>query len=161
MEEVLEKKDLTAVQREAVDTALTTRNALVDAREHLFRALARPQPGRERKWGEKVWNELAVAREALRRHSAEVEAEEGLYGELKVDAPRLLPRVEQLTSQLSRIIAEADALAEEVDRVRHGDTQSLASIRYDAERMLTSLQELIARENDIIFERFNEPPALD
>jgi hypothetical protein len=161
MGELVEEQKLTSGQREAIDAAVTTRNALVDAREHLFRALGRPQPGRERKWAGRVWQELASAREALQQHRAEVESDEGLYGELKVDAPRLLPRVEQLKAQLARIITEADDLAAEVDRVRNGDPQSLATIRYDAERMLATLQDLIARENDIIFERFNEPPALD
>lgn len=161
MAEVADGNELTTSQRGAVKAAGVTRGALVDAREHLFRALARPQPGRERKWAQRVWDELSIAREALRQHQSEVESEEGLYGELKLDAPRLLPRVEQLRAQLGRIITEADDLAAEVDRVREGDRHGLATIRYDAERMLASLQELIARENDIIFERFNEPPALD
>src|SRR3970282_1655192 len=54
MAEVVENRDQTAPQRGAVDAAEATRNALVEAREHLFRALARPQPGRERKWAERV-----------------------------------------------------------------------------------------------------------
>lgn len=161
MSEVAGENQLTTSQRGAVEAAGATRGALVEAREHLFRALARPQPGRERKWAERVWQELSIAREALQRHEKEVESDEGLYGELRVDSPRLLPRVEQMRAQLARIITEADDLAAEVDRVRQGDRQSLATIRYDAERMLGALQELIARENDIIFERFNEPPALD
>lgn len=161
MAEVVENRQQTAPQRGAVDAAEATRNALVEAREHLFRALARPQPGRERKWAERVWAELSVAREALGRHQKEVESGEGLYGELKVDAPRLLPRIDQLRAQLGRIVTEAEDLATEVDRVRQGDRQVLATIRYDAERMLSSLQDLMARENDIIYERFNEPPALD
>src|SRR3970282_2732572 len=103
MAEVVENRDQTAPQRGAVDAAEPTRNALVEAREHLFRALARPQPGRERKWAERVWAELSVAREALARHQKEVESGEGLYGELKVEAPRLRPRVDPVRGQLWRV----------------------------------------------------------
>jgi hypothetical protein len=42
-----------------------------------------------------------------------------------------------------------------------GDFHALPAIRADAERMLRTLGDLMSNEADLIWERFNEPAALD
>jgi hypothetical protein len=152
---------LTDTQRGAIEKADISRNALVEAQEHLYKALGRPQPGRERKWATRVAEELEAASQALSRYRAEVEGETGLYHEIERDAPWLLPRLRQLTNQLDRVEREVEHLAIETVRVVEGDTQALAAIRHDAERMLFLLRDLLAREADLVWEQFNEPAALD
>jgi hypothetical protein len=156
-----EERTLTPEQRGAIEAAGESRNALVEAQEHLIKALGRPQPGRERRWAVKVADELRAARDALGRYRAEVESDEGLYGELQRDAPWLQARLHQFRNQLSRFDQEAAHLAQEVDRVTGGDTEALPAIRNDAEHMLVVLRDLFAREADLIWEQFNEPAALD
>ena len=149
---------ITATQRASIDAATRSHDALELAERALLAALGRPQPTRERAWAERVARELSAASEAIEAHRRGVEGEHGLYGELRFEAPWLLGRVHQLSAQLARIQAEARDLASEVQRVIDGDLQGLGT---DAERMLLSLRDLRAKETDLIFERFNEPVALD
>jgi hypothetical protein len=151
-----ERPPITAAQQTATAGAQRTQAGLAAAQEHLYRALGRPQPMRERKWAE-----LDKAREAMEAHRLEVQGPEGVYAELRLDAPWLIPRIQQLVSQLARIEAEAADLKAEVERVKQGDLQALPEIRADAERMLGMLRNLLAREADLIYERFNEPVAMD
>lgn len=148
-------------QEAAVRGAERTQNALLKAQEHLFVALRRPQPARERRWAEMVGAELAAALAALREHRLEVEGPSGLYAELQRDAPWTQARLRQVGAQLRRIEAEIVDLQLETARVEAGDFQSITSVRSDAERMLLSLRDLLSKEADLIWERFNEPAALD
>jgi hypothetical protein len=134
---------------------------LRSAQDHLLKALGRAAPGRERDWAERVVAALAAARAAIKAHRDEVESEQGLYGELRFEAPWLLGRVRQLGNQLARLDSEARDLEIEVERVREGDVQGLGAIRGQAEVMLLSLRDLMAKEADLVWERFNEPVALD
>jgi hypothetical protein len=150
-----------AGQRSAVRGAERTQGALLQAQEHLFAALRRPQPTRERRWAEAVAAELSAAGARLREHRLEVEGPAGLYAELLRDAPWTQSRLRQLASQLRRIESEAVDLQSEVERVAQGDFESIAAVRSDAEWMLLSLRDILSKEADLIWERFNEPAALD
>lgn len=148
-------------QAGAIERAGETQHALSEAQHALYLALGRAQPNRERRWAAKVSAELQRARQAIARHREQVVGPGGLYDEVRFEAPWLVPRVEQLVAQLNRIEAEATDLAAEVERVREGDFQGLPAIRADAERMGIMLRDLLAKEADLTYERFNEPAALD
>ncbi|MGE3073987.1 MAG: hypothetical protein AB7N24_12075 [Dehalococcoidia bacterium] len=148
-------------QESAVRGAGRTQNALLAAQEHLYAALRRPQPLRERKWADAVGTELSAALSAFREHRLEVEGSSGLYAEILRDAPWTEARLRQLAAQLRRIEAEVIDLQIEVARVAAGDFESISSIRADAERMLFTLRDLLSKETDLIYERFNQPAALD
>ncbi len=150
-----------AAQLAAVQGAERTQDSLSRAQDHLFRVLRRPQPSRERRWAEAVAGELAAALAALREHRLEVERLEGLYAELQRDAPWVAPRIRQIAAQLRRIESEAGDLGSEVARVQAGDFDSISGVRTDAERVLHSLRDLMSKEADLIWERFNEPSASD
>jgi hypothetical protein len=152
---------LTEGQRGAIERAGASHGTLTQAQNHLYRALGRAAPGREREWADRVLNDLAAARAAIAAHRAEVEGEVGLYGELRFEAPWLLGRLRQLANQLERLASEARDLEFEVERVREGDVQPLPLIRGQAEVMLLSLRDVMAKEADLVWERFNEPVALD
>lgn len=148
-------------QEEAVRGAERTQNALLTAQDHLFIALRRPQPSRERRWAEMVGSGLAAARAALREHRLEVDGPSGLYAELRRDSPWTQARLRQVGAQIRRIEAEIVDLQLEAARVQAGDFEGIAAARADAERMLLSLRDLLSKEADLIWERFNEPAALD
>ena len=152
---------LTHHQDQAIKGAARTENALLRAQEHLYAALRRPQPGRERRWAETVGRELGAALGALRDHRLEVEGDDGLYSELQRDAPWTASRVRQVSAQLQRIEGEAVDLQIEVARVESGDLYPVQTIRGEAERLLLSLRDVLNKESDLVFERFNEPAALD
>lgn len=148
-------------QESAVRGAERTHSALLEAQDHLYAALRRPQPMRERRWAEAVGTELAAALHAFREHRLEVEGPAGLYAEIQRDAPWTQARLRQIAAQLRRIEAEVIDLQVEVARVEAGDLDSIGAIRADAERMLLTLRDLLSKEVDLIYERFNQPPALD
>ncbi|MGE0600724.1 MAG: hypothetical protein AB7J35_04840 [Dehalococcoidia bacterium] len=148
-------------QESAVRTAERTQNALMVAQEHLYAALRRPQPLRERRWADSVATELSAALAAFREHRLEVESPAGLYAEILRDAPWAAARLRQLAAQLRRIESEVIDLEIEVARVAAGDLESISSIRSDAERMLLTLRDLLSKEVDLIYERFNQPAAVD
>jgi len=148
-------------QQQAVTAAERTQNALLAAQEHLFSALRRPQPSRERRWAELVSTEVGAALAALRNHRLEVEGQEGLYAELIREAPWFEARVRQITAQLKRLESEVVDLQFEVARVEAGDFGGISTVRSDAERMLLSLRDILTKETDLVYERFNQPAALD
>jgi hypothetical protein len=152
---------MTPGQQAAVHDAGQTEDALLAAQEHLYAALRRPQPMRERRWAAAVGEELAGAIEALQRHRQEVEGPGGLYEELANQAPWLLGRVKQLGAQLRRLEDESVDLQIEVARIEAGDLQGLPRMRSDAEHMLFTLRDLLHKEIDLIYEQFNQPAALD
>ncbi|WP_322817488.1 hypothetical protein [Tepidiforma sp.] len=151
----------TAAQASALSGAGRTTEGLLVAQDALLAALRRPQPGREREWATLVSQELARVVEALREHRLEVERVEGLYAEILRDAPWTQPRLRQLGAQLRRLEAEAADLQVEVRRVEEGDLQGLPAIRHDAERLLAGVRDLLSKEADLIYERFEQPPAAD
>ena len=152
---------LTSAQESAIRRAEQTQNGLLVAQEHLYAALRRPQPARERRWAEAVSRELAAALAALREHRLEVEGEQGLYAEIARDAPWAVHRIRQVSAELRRIEAEIVDLQIEVARVEGGDLQALPAIRSDAERMLLMLRDVLNKEADLIYERFRDVGAGD
>jgi hypothetical protein len=152
---------LTPIQRAALDDAEGTKARLLEAQEHLYHALRRPQPTRERRWAADVSGELAAAVNSIHAHREEVERSEGLYAELLRDAPWAAPRLRQFAAQLKRIEAEAVDLQVEVARVEAGDLQALGPVRADAERLLLAVRDLLNKEADIIYERFRDVGAWD
>ena len=156
-----ESSALNDCQSGALEGAERTQSALLRAQEHLYAALRRPQPTRERRWAEAVNTQLSNALAALRDHRLEVEDPDGLYLELQRDAPWVTPRIRQVSAQLRRVESEIIDLQVEVTRVAAGDLQAVGTVRSEAERVLLSLRDLLTKETDLIYERFNEPAALD
>jgi hypothetical protein len=152
---------LTRPQADALRAAERSTNGLLVAEEHLYSALRRPQPGRERRWAEAVVPELESALRAIQAHRLEVEGPSGLYHELQLEAPWAVPRVRQLAAQLARIEAETIDLQIELVRAASGDTQAVHLIRADTERILLSMRDALGKEADLVYERFHEPAALD
>jgi len=147
---------LTAIQKAALRDAEGTKLRLLEAQDHLYHALRRPQPARERRWAADVARELEAAVGSIHAHREEVERHEGLYAELLREAPWVAPRVRQFAAQLKRIEAEALDLQVEVARIQAGDLHALGTVRGDAERMLFAVRDLLNKEADIVYERFKD-----
>lgn len=153
--------EMTRPQRAAVGAAYGTKDALLEAQNHLFSALRRPQPNRERRWAATVEARVAAALRAIRDHRLEVEGAHGLYFELEREAPWVKPRIRRLVAGLARLEAEMVDLQIELARVGAGDLQAMGAVRNDGERALLALRDLLTQETDLVYERFNEPQALD
>lgn len=153
--------DLTRAQETAISQTETSHDNLRDAQVHLDLVLANAQGGREQDWATEVSRALLVVREALARHRHRVQGHSGLYAEIQNDAPWLKPRTDECSRQLLRLEQTAVDLQLDVDRVKGGEARAARGIRGDAERLLSSLKDLQAKENDLIFERFRDLPAAD
>ena len=153
--------ETTPAQQAAIDQQDRSERSLARAQHRLETALRAAQPGRAKAWATAVQPPLEVLREALAHHSKQMLGPEGLYGELESEAPHLTSRVRQVERQLLRITREAEDLAREIELVTEGTLGGLPGIRGDAERLLRAIRDLMSKENDLIFEQFEEPPALD
>lgn len=145
----------------AIESKDQSQDTLSVAQSHLHRVLATAQVGREPAWAKEVAQALAAARDAMRQHRNTVRAPDGLYAEIQFSAPWLDSRVKQMERQLDRVLQEASDLAEEVARTQEGESRATLGIRSDAERMLASLRDLMAKENDLVYQCLEEPPAVD
>lgn len=138
-----------------------SQGSLHQAANRLQLALARAQSGRETAWAELVGEYLKALIEALLRHRDGALGPDGLYAEILADAPHLLPRVQELEEQLEVLVRDARALDSAVGRVCGENVSEMVAIRPDAEHLCGSLRDFMARENDLMFDRFADLPALD
>lgn len=100
-------------------------------------------------WIEAVGAALDQMRDAFDAHVEEVEAPDGLLGELVAAAPRLSPKVERLRDEhpaLSRRIDACQALLDEAD---HG------KIRSEVVDLLFALVHHRQVGSDLVFEAYN------
>jgi chromosome segregation ATPase len=151
---------LSETQEAAINATVRSHRALVAAQAHLERALGSAQTGREQSWAEEVVSELRKARDLLSTHRNEVQSPQGLYRQIESEAPHFAPRIEGLIEDLTRIEEHAALLVEELRGICQGKHRHLLDIRPDAALMMTEIRRLMAMEADIVFERFEEPPAL-
>lgn len=138
--------DLYPVQRTATCEQLVRAEDILE--EYLDCDPERPLPGDPTTVLLECHYALCAARNALR---------DGLEEELAIDAPWLSPRAEQLGASMERAADRAYALAEWAD----GTLEIPHALRGHIRRLLMSLRRLRAFEHHLLFERFDEPPALD
>lgn len=150
-----------ASQQRAIDAKTRSHCALSEAQSHLYAVLSAALVGRERAWAQGVVGALRAAHDAVEQHAAEVGAPDGLYGEILLDAPWLERRVERVQRQLARLRQQVGDLARTVESVAGGERDAARSVRYEAEQMLVALRDLMSQENELVYERLDDPPALD
>jgi len=145
----------------AIDSNRQSHDVLASVQAHLYEALSAAQLGRERDWAVRVVPALRAAQDAIDRHAEDVRSPSGLYSELQLDAPWLSKRLERLDRQLERVREQARDLSEKLVAMEQGMQAEAQAIRADSERLLASLRDLVTQENELVYERWLETPALD
>lgn len=138
-----------------------SQRALAPLQWDLHAALNAAQPGREREWARLVGERLRLLAESITVHRQQVEGPDGLYDELRFEAPWMLPRVQRLSVALDALQRSTEALARRLSTVEDGRPDNMQALRDDGEQLLLDLRKILAAEADLAFERFNEPVAMD
>jgi hypothetical protein len=137
----------TSDQRAAAQTR-QEHDALVQAMQRLEAALARPAPGREAAWNERVAETLRTVAGLLAEHVRSAEREDGLLGVID------LRFADRLRSEHATLARRADALRARVERRPREAAVDVDQVRRYAERLLNALRRHQALEADMIFESF-------
>ena len=133
---------------EALVAAGERRVELKDAVSALERAAS--SPSAMPSWRDYVSQELAILRQALDRHIAVVEADDGLLAELSAEVPRLIHKIDQVRN-------EHPMLCEMVD-----DTITFFTSTDDADAIRKSILETLSavvrhrqRGADLVYDGYN------
>jgi len=134
-------------QRAAAQTR-QEHDGLVQAMQRLEAALARPAPGREAAWNERVAETLRTVAGLLAEHVRSAESENGLLGVID------LRFADRLRSEHATLARRADALRDRVERRPGKAAVDVDQVRRYAARLLNALRRHQALEADMIFESF-------
>jgi len=115
-------------------------------------ALARPAPGGQARWAERVRVALVELSADFREHIDITEDPEGLYGELLKAAPRLSGSVANLTGEHARIRGLVDDLLDCVDTT--AADQDVDRVRDLGTTLLSRLLRHRQRGSDLVYEAF-------
>jgi hypothetical protein len=111
-------------------------------------AAAAPQAGRDEAWRSQLGLGLAEVRVAWERHIAITEAPDGLFAQIRTDAPGLAPRITRLRREHKQLHSAIDAVT--------------ASIGSDPRRVRERVVDVLARlarhrqhGSDVIYEAYS------
>lgn len=136
---------------ESLPTVRARRAHLHQACQEVEAALAAPLSGRPDEWLAHLAPAVAGLRQAFDAHISITEADDGLFTQIRGDAPRLEPRLHRLHREHTDIAA---ALATAEDELRSGDPDELEAAR---DRLTTTLGALIRhrqRGADLLYEAY-------
>lgn len=130
----------------------TQRASLRQAFTALEQALAAPLSGRPEQWQEQVTACLEQMRTAWTRHIAVTEGPDGLFEQIRGEAPRLAP-------QLRKLHQEHDGISSDLDVMRTGlagpgSDAELSAIRTQATAVLSRVMRHRQRGADLIYEAY-------
>ncbi len=120
--------------------------------DRLEASLAAPAPGREAAWVESVRAALGDVTAALSDHVAEVEAADGLFTQVRADAPRLESRIRGLEAQHVELAASARALGEQLAAA--GAEAKADTLRHDLLRLIGQLARHRQVGADLLYEAY-------
>lgn len=102
---------------------------------------------------------MAARSEAL-EHLDALTRPDGLVDDLRWSCPWLMPRAEALLEGWRALISGLSELLEAIREGRHRRPRDRAVID-DLKRRTAEVERLFTEEADLMFELFNDPPALD
>jgi hypothetical protein len=137
---------------------LTDQANLLVLADHLEQAVTAPVLGRERTWAHGVATELAELERALMHHTADANAEAGVFAEVDQTRPTLVRRISELHGELSDLLGETAELRSQArQEMRTGDTWAprWAALGIRAADLVTAVRRLGKAEDDLVLESVN------
>jgi Hemerythrin HHE cation binding domain len=128
------------------------RQRLRIAMDRLEFALAAPAPGRESAWLEGVRAAFRDLAAALTDHVAEVEAMDGLFAQVRADAPRLASKIRELEVEHGELAAAARSLGERLAAA--GGEEGSFGLRRELIRLLGRLAHHRQAGADLLYEAY-------
>ena len=131
----------------------------------LREAIATDAPGRERPWAEGVQSALAVVEAAVRKHLAAARSPQGVLAEVDETRPTLARQADELCSEHGDLMAQVNALRNNVQRAAQAFQPTLdastsgakgiadfGAIRQEVQQLLASLEQHTEAETRLVQE---------
>jgi len=149
-----EKRDHMDVKipQEVIKKVRARRERLRTAMDRLETALAAPVPGRESAWLKGVRGAFGELAAAVTDHVAKVEAADGLFAQVRADAPRLADKIRKLESDHAEIAGAVRVLAQRLDAAAPEATAD--GMRGDLLRLLGRLAHHRQLGADLLYEAY-------
>jgi hypothetical protein len=109
--------DVRQRNRETVDAIKIRRDAFYEATLTLESALAAPGGTRPAEWGASLRTPLTELQAVLEAHIAGTEGPDGLFAEIRVEAPRLIHAADRMQADHDPLRAATAALAASADSI--------------------------------------------
>jgi hemerythrin-like domain-containing protein len=132
----------------------TEYNALKEAMHRLEAALASPAKGREQEWCSHVVRDLGAVQEAVARHAASAEAENGLFFVVSQAQRSVSDKVEQLRREHAELHDKARQLQMQME-FKGDEVPACGDLRRQVADLLSALRHHQAEETDLMFETFS------
>jgi hypothetical protein len=148
-----ESDELSALQREGLETRRSDQELTLAAIHRLEKALESAAPKREERWREEVIAALMVLADATTREADNADRPESLLSDIAHNQPRLRNRVRGIRTQYRQL---RERIAE-LDRELHQPQDAapdFADLRQRLAWVLTALRHVRARESDLLYEAY-------
>jgi hypothetical protein len=137
---------------EVLDAVKLRRDDFYEAILGLERALAVPAGASPELWAGMVAAQVGRVRGVLDAHVRGTEGEEGLFEQLREDAPHLLPMVQRLGAAHDSLIAQAEALGVSLERV--GSADDVDRVRDASLDLMRALLEHRHRGAELLYDAY-------
>lgn len=137
-----------------VEIVRQRRAELHDSMVALEGALAAPASGRRIEWAGGVAAALDRLAVDVERHVEATEGADGIYAEVLVDSPRLVPMVRRLVEDHVGLRADVDRLRRVIRGVLSGDDRAVAEVREDGTDLLSRLSKHRQRGADLVHDAY-------
>jgi hypothetical protein len=138
--------------RAVLDAVRIRRDDLYEAVLGLERALGVPAADAPEAWASLLVNPVGHLAEVLEEHVHGTEGEDGLFEQLREDAPRLLPAVERLRGAHDGLRASTDRLRDHLAVLR--SASDVDDVRDEALDLMRALLEHRHRGAELLYEAY-------
>lgn len=128
------------------------RGEMRDSISALELALAAPAAQDQARWTERVQTALVELSGDLRQHVEITEGVDGLYQEVRAEAPRLADRITRLTTEHEKLRGQIDSLIAQVDSTH--DLEHVTIVRDLGTELLMTLVRHRQRGADLVYEAY-------
>jgi hypothetical protein len=118
-------------------------------------AISGPAVGREDRWSAEVAKRLTGLRDALGEHIVVTERPEGLYDEIRAQAPRLASAVQSLQEEHGPLRDDTAAMIDRLSGDGIGEGWPLAQARDDLQRLLGRFVRHRQLGADLVWDAYN------
>ena len=134
----------------ARENAHVGRSKIVELMRQLESALATASFDRSREWNVDVQSQLTQLQAALRESRGEINSNAGLFAEIILEHPRLLPRINNLKHEYSDLERQIETLSEQFKST--SERVDVADIRERLSWLLKAMRHVQSKETEVIFE---------
>lgn len=145
--------EVQARNREVLDAIRIRRDGLYDAVLAVERSLAAPAGDDPAAWAAVLAAPVDHLQEVLESHVAGTEGRDGLFEQMREDAPHLLKAVERLRDEHAPLLASASALAAALSAVH--DDDGVDAVRAQALQLLHHLLEHRHRGAELVYDAYS------